>query len=101
MAYELHLEREGGIPLPEWKQAVAAVPGVRLESGDITANNPTTGERITIRGNDGDAAVLIDDEWVRVFRFRKGSVSFSAGPVDLEDLDDPISRVAFGLARLL
>lgn len=93
------LVRDGGIPIEEWTRAVASVPNVRLDDSPMTATNPMTGETVTVDGRDGDAAVLLDGEWVKVFHFFEGRVRFEAG--ELDDPNDPIARAAFSLARIL
>jgi hypothetical protein len=44
---------------------------------------------------------MIAGEWVKVFRFFEGAISFKAGPVTLNDQDDPVAQAAFALARVL
>ncbi len=101
MGYELHIERDGGIPIDEWKQAVSSVRGIRLDSSIRTLTNPKTGQRITVSGRDGDVAVELDGTWVNVFGFFNGRVNFKAGPVAIDDPQDPVARVAFKLAKSL
>jgi hypothetical protein len=99
MAHELHIKRAGGIPLDKWKRAVGGVPGVRLDVGSVTVTNPGTGERVTVDGCDGDAAVLFEGEWIKVFRFSGGRVSFKS--VDLGDPANAVARAASALAEIL
>jgi hypothetical protein len=101
MAQELHITRDGGIPLDEWKRAVAAVPGLRLDSSGSSARNPKTGVTISVEGHDGDTAVFLDGLWRPVFRYYDGWVSFKSGPLSLDDPNDPVWRSAVTLARVL
>jgi hypothetical protein len=101
MGYDLHIKRASAIPLDEWKRAVASVPGVRLDDSPATVTNPATGVRVAVDGNDGDVAVLVSDEWVKVFRYFRGGVRFKAAPGALTDPNDPVARAALSLSRIL
>ena len=76
MAYELHIARNPEISLTEWSALVASIPGLRLDSTPTTARNPTTGEVIKVGGQQGFAAMEIDGQWVKVFRWNQGKISF-------------------------
>ena len=101
MGYDLHIKRDGGISLEEWKRSLATIAYIRLEETPITVTNPRTGERITISGHDGDVAVMLDGEWVKVFGFFEGRIGFRARSVDLKDSTDKVAFAAFSLARIL
>ncbi|WP_413206451.1 hypothetical protein [Rhodospirillum sp. A1_3_36] len=105
MGYDLHLDRSGApIGLDEWVDVVAATPNVRIESSGTVLQNPNTGEEIFIAGNQGDASVLVPGEgggeWVKVFFFSRGGVSFSSR-WDIDDASHPIRRAACALAAAL
>jgi hypothetical protein len=78
MGYEIHIERTPPFTLDEWKAAVRASHGVRLEDSRAVAINPTTQEVISILGKDGDAQVNVGGRWQPCFRWRGGSVAFRA-----------------------
>ncbi len=111
MAYELHIERENQpIGLDEWKGAVAATDGARVNSEDAVATNPTTGKTIRIGGNEGDVEIChksggflgigAKESWVKVIRFRDGRASFKA-TADIELPNNPIRKVVASLAEAL
>jgi hypothetical protein len=93
MAYEIHIERiaDDGSPtdpplsLDEWKTAVNATDRVRLVSSAESVTNPTTGEVITIGASEGNAEMLVDEQWIPVFRWSNSLVSFEGLP----SFDDP------------
>jgi len=100
MAYALHLERDAnGIGLNEWKEAVAAVEGVRLCSGEHSITNPVTHEVITVPLRDGDAEVHFpeNNNWRPAFHWFKGRISFKAMPLPAGG-HDPIWQAATALA---
>ncbi len=109
MAYSIHIARHDkaghreAIEMGEWLEAVSALNGVRLASGDVTASNPVTGENIVIN-SDGADAELSDEQqnaWLRVFCWSKGgSVSFNAPP-DFDEATSRVRMVAGELARSL
>lgn len=86
MAYELHIERssqegeEEPIPLAEWKAAVSAIDGVRLFDGSTHEFVVPMGPNLRIKANEGDAEVFFpaENEWMFVFRWYEGTVSFNA-----------------------
>jgi hypothetical protein len=85
MAYEIHIRRPAeSISLAEWLAAVDATEGVRRLNGDVTIENPTTGETITIPSSGGDAEFLLAEEatWIVAFRWHSesGAISFRAPP---------------------
>lgn len=99
MAYELHIEREPEIPLSEWCALIASTPGLRLESGDTTIQNPKTLEVMKIGGQQGDAAMEIDGRWHKVFRWHRGQVSFAMRAAVIAQ--DPVLSTALRLAQQL
>jgi len=110
MAYELHIERPGReILLDEWRTVVNSVPRLRLAEGDVVGVNPSTNEEVRVRGAAGDVEMRFvsgglfglggREEWVRVFRFSHGRVSFKPGSVDSPA--DPIRKAAAQLAKTL
>jgi hypothetical protein len=102
MSFELRIERSGGIQMEEWKTALSLIPGVRLDSNDTHATNPTTGELVTVPGHDGDAAVLVDRKWIKVFRYDNYAIRFRLGPALLDKAKIlPVLQAAFAAARLL
>lgn len=99
MTYGLHIERETPIELDEWEAVVAASPELRLDEQPHTVSNPATGQQITIRGQVGAAAMVIEGQWVKVFNWRRGKVSFNA-PLITSSLD-PVLAEALKIAGLL
>lgn len=99
MAYELSIERNPALSLEEWRLAVETHPTLRYGAADVQAINPSTGEIISIRGAEGDAAIEVKGQWTPLFRWRKGRITFHAHAI--EDPADPIAQVAFSLARTL
>ena len=82
MSTSLHFQKRdesNEIALEEWNSAIAAVDAVKPDSEPVTARNPATGEVISMSGAPGDAALYFKDEkqWIKVFRFFRGRVSFS------------------------
>ena len=108
MAYEIHIDRvsDDGTPLEpelsldEWKAIVSETNESRLKSTDHSFTNPRTGEVITIGRRDGDTEMLINQEWLPIFLWRNGRVSFKGLP-SFDNPDDPIRRIAFSLAAKL
>jgi hypothetical protein len=99
MAYELSIERDQPLTIDEWRAAVEAHPLLRFGSSDSAASNPKTSEVIVVRGAECDASIELDGRWISLFRWRKGRVTFSARAI--ESTGDPISKVAFELAKKL
>ena len=109
MSYSIHIERlddtgrRSPIDVVEWSEAVAAVDGVRLTSGDIIATNPHTGEALRIATSGADAEVYCParDTWLPTFLWSaRGRASFAAAT----DFDAPGSvqrAIASELARKL
>jgi hypothetical protein len=103
MAYELHIERDSGdIGLKEWKEAVAAIDGVRLRFKDHSATNPFTQEIITVPRGDGDADVFFPESntWRSAFLFFNGQISFKAMLLPAA-INDPVWQKATALALRL
>ena len=87
MSLGLRIERkdESGeikpITLPEWKDAIGGIEGVRLAEGDANALNPVTREWVVMPNRGGDVEVWRDgyDGWLRALWWSpNGTVSFSA-----------------------
>ena len=78
MAYEIHFERPGGVPLEAWLDAVDAHAGVRRAEAPGRAVNPATGEVIELAPSPGDAEALLGGSWWPAFRWHAERVSFSA-----------------------
>lgn len=96
MAYGLHIERDTPIELEEWCSVVRANPQLRLDESATTSTNPGTGQQISIPGQAGTAAVRIQGQWVKVFHWRRGKVSFNAP--SSTSAQDPVMAVALQLA---
>jgi hypothetical protein len=77
----------------------ANVPDVCLDNRSITAINPVSGEHLIVAARDGDVAVLLEGEWIKVFHFFEDRVNFKA--VDLNDADNAVARAACALAAIL
>lgn len=99
MSYSLHIKRDIPIPLETWLSAAQANANIRLDESDSSATNPSTGEKIVIPGRPGEAALCLHGEWVKVFRWRQGKISFKA-PVSTSRRD-PVMAEAFALAAAL
>jgi hypothetical protein len=99
MAYELHIERDPPIDLKEWEAVVGASLQLCLDEGAATTSNPATGEQIAIQGLGGTAAMVIEGQWIRVFNWRRGKVSFTAPPVT--STRDPVMAQALKVAVML
>ncbi|TCM22418.1 hypothetical protein EDF56_1011108 [Novosphingobium sp. PhB165] len=87
MSDHLRIERkdESGeirpITLPEWKEAVIGIEGVRLADGDANALNPVTREWVVMPNRGGDVEVWRDGYggWLRALWWSpNGTVSFAA-----------------------
>lgn len=78
MTYRLHIEREAPIALEEWRAIVDADPELKHDEGATRISNPATGEEIGIAGQVGTAAMCVKGQWVRVFSWSRGKVSFKA-----------------------
>jgi hypothetical protein len=111
VGYDLHIERMGAdtesdpvpIPLPEWQAAISTTAGVRpAVEHAATATNPQTGDVISIELGEGAAEVFFpaDAKWYPVFRWRRGSVVFSAR-FEPGDLSHPAWAAAVALASRL
>jgi len=102
MAYEIHIVKADGITEDQWRNAVGATKGVKLDPSDIVAANPTTGEEIRIAGNSTNAAVLIGGEWAKVFRYGQGAASFAVrDETIMVNEEHPVRSACAALARLL
>jgi len=99
MAYGLHIEREQPIELNEWQLAAQSIANLRLDESDNISSNPATGEVIKVPGQAGAVAVQINGAWSKVFRWRRGKVSFNA-PASTSG-KDPVMAAALQLAKVL
>ena len=99
MAYGLHIERERPIELNEWQLAAQSIANLRLDESDNISSNPETGEVIKVPGHAGAVAIQINGAWSKVFRWRKGKVSFNA-PTSMSG-KDPVMAAALELAKVL
>jgi hypothetical protein len=100
MGYEIHIERTPAFTLEEWRTAVRASDGVRLEGSGATAVNLTR-EVISIAGKDGDAQVNIGGRWLPCFRWRRaGSVAFNAS-ADFSQYESELRKTVRQLAGKL
>ena len=101
MAYELHIERNSSITIKEWLKAVETTEGVRLDASDFVTINPLSGKEIRIPGSPETAALWFSEfeEWIKVFRFRNGRISFKAN--DWGNQKSPLRDKAFELAQKL
>ena len=102
MAYELHLQRQSSpLTIAEWRAAVSQLDSVRLANGDGSVVNPSTGERIALAHQEGNAEIrLASGEWVPCFRFARGQISFKA-TADIGSESDPTHIAASELAAIL
>ena len=106
MTRTLHIEREmldgqaRPITLPEWKEAVERVDGVRMAEGDASAVNPLTQGRIVIPNRGGDAEIFRADcqRWLRALWWTPGGIVRFAAP---EKDEDPVTDIARALATEL
>jgi len=110
MAYELHIEREGGIPLAEWRQALADEPNARETNSDSVAHAPD-GAEIRISSSPGDAEIAAPRSllatwlgrpqvWQYALRYTNGRVSFKPA-FDIDNPRQSERRVIASLAKRL
>ncbi|CAN5588105.1 hypothetical protein BH10ACI1_BH10ACI1_08890 [soil metagenome] len=101
MAYELHIKRESPITIDEWVSVVKSTNGLKIDESDSVAINPITNEEIRIPGSPETVALWFSDleEWIKVFRFRRGQISFKA--TDWENENSPVRLASFALAEKL
>lgn len=99
MGYSLHFQRgeefnPDEFSLDDWKAAVESTDNVRFDSSDYVGRNPKTGEEIRVKGDPHTAAVYFpdDDEWIKVFSFYDGMISFKAGFSNWDDADNASFR---------
>lgn len=102
----LHIERESidgeprPITLPEWKEAVGSVEGVRMSLGDASLLNPVTKETVVLPNRGGDADLFRADcnRWLRALWWTPdGIVRFAAPEAD----GDTVLQTAQALASEL
>jgi hypothetical protein len=99
MAYGLHIEREQPIELTEWQRAAQSIDKLRLDESDNISFNPATSEVIKVPGQAGTVAIEINGAWAKVFRWRRGKISFNA-PASTSS-KDPVMAAALQLAKVL
>ncbi len=101
MAHELHIKRTSPISIDEWLSAVNTTENLKIDVSDFIATNPITGAEIRIPGSSETAAVWFQEskEWIKVFRFWRGKVTFKAD--DWGNENSPVRIVAFTLAQKL
>jgi len=98
VAYELHLVRDGGIDLAEWRSLISSVDGVREAAADWVTKLPR-GQELRVKVSPGDAEVLVEPgrlwrifgakpAWYPFFRYRNGRVNFKAA----FEVDNPEDR---------
>ncbi|TXI93390.1 MAG: hypothetical protein E6Q34_05575 [Burkholderiaceae bacterium] len=96
MAYSLHIEStKGPIPLEAWKKAVDTIEGARYVEAERLVTNPFSGERILVKGNEGDIEISTSSFSVGI-SFRRGRVTFS----NRKEFDDPLNSIRLALAKL-
>lgn len=107
MGYSLHIERWSGfdrvdIGLDAWKNAVARVNGIRLQTADATISNPTKPQQmIRMPLREGSVEVYLPGEkcWAAAITWREGRATFRAPRV--MDATDPVWAATTALAGLL
>lgn len=102
MSYELHITREDMIELDEWELLVSTTDGVRCSQAGSNAIGSDC-EVISIKHRPGDTEVFFPDEscWCMVFRLSSnGKITFKA-PVDWNDRESIVRRLATCLAQNL
>ena len=96
----MFIQRDSGISLEKWRQAVEATAGVQEDAGAASATNPATGEVISIPGREGDVAVQMDGKWVKAFHWEGNRATvYCRG--SLERADHPVLMAAARLAAAL
>lgn len=106
LARTLHIEREmldgeaRPITLPEWKEAVERVEGVRMAEGDASAVNPLTQAAVVIPNRGGDVEIFRADcqRWLRALWWTPGGIVRFAAP---ETDGDRVAEIARTLASEL
>ena len=109
MAYEIHIERlatdgtrsTSGVTLDEWKLFVDSKEDLRFESDAVAVTNPATGKKImAFPQGYGNTEMLIDNQWLPVFRWRDGTISFNGQP-SFEERTDPVRIMVIEIAMEL
>ena len=109
MAYEIHIERlatdetrsTSGVTLDEWKLFVDSKEKLRFESDAVAVTNPATGKKImAFPQGYGNTEMLIDNQWLPVFRWRDGTISFNGQP-SFEERTDPVRIMVIEIAMEL
>jgi hypothetical protein len=96
MAYGLHIERSTPIELEEWCSVVRANPLLQLDESATVSTNPASGQQVTVQGQPGSTSANLQGQWVKVFRWRRGKVSFNAP--SSTSAHDPVMALALQLA---
>ena len=110
MAYEIHIQRittddstgsDSSFTLDEWKSFVESTESLRFTSKAVAVTNPATGEKIwAFPKGYGNTEMLIENEWLPVFRWRDGTISFNGQP-SFEDGADPVRKIVAQIATQL
>ena len=109
MAYEIHIQRiaadgsrsDSSFTLDEWKSFVESTDSLRFTSKAIAVTNPATGEKIwAMPKGYGNTEMLIENEWLPVFRWRDGTISFNGRP-SFENRTDPVRKIVAQIATKL
>ncbi len=111
MSYSLHIEKQGSeIELQEWISAIEPISNARLQSENLSADNPKTGEEVLLYKGQGDVEVKFNQKrffgfgekssWEPCFRFSNGRASFNASE-DIESSTNPVHQVAVAVAKAL
>jgi len=97
VAYSLHIENtQGPIPLEAWKKAVDTIEGARYVEAESLVTNPFSGEKILVKGNEGDIEISTSSSFSVGISFRRGRATFS----NREEFDDPLNSIRLALAKL-
>ena len=110
MAYEIHIQRiatsdgtgaDSSLTLDEWKSFVESTESLRFTSKAVSVTNPATNKKIwALPKGYGNAEMLIENEWLPVFRWRGGTISFNGRP-SFEDRADPVRKIVAQIAMKL
>lgn len=111
MSYSLHIEKQGSeIELQEWISAIESISNARLQSENLSADNPKTGEKVLLCKGQGNVEVKFTKKslfgfsekssWEPCFRFSNGRASFNASE-GIESSTNPVHQVAVAAAKAL
>jgi hypothetical protein len=101
VAYELHIQRSQPITAEEWMKVIETTDDLKIDGSDWVAINPATKTEIRIPRSPETVALWFPDleEWIKIFHFRRGLVSFKA--TDWNNPKSPVREKAFELAQKL